>query len=41
MPYVWGGTTDNTADGLPQGGYVLPLKNGRLHQRFAWDRRVL
>jgi hypothetical protein len=24
-----------------QGVYVLPLKNGWLHQRFAWDRRVL
>jgi cell wall-associated NlpC family hydrolase len=42
MPYVWGGTTDTTADGLPHGGYDCSGFVWRVYKvsGFAWGARI-
>jgi cell wall-associated NlpC family hydrolase len=43
MPYVWGGTTDNTADGLERGGYDCSGFAWRVYKvsGLRWGRRIL
>jgi cell wall-associated NlpC family hydrolase len=43
MPYVWGGTTDNTADGLSHGGYDCSGFAWRVYKvsGLPWGRRIL
>jgi cell wall-associated NlpC family hydrolase len=43
MPYVWGGTTDNTADGLEHGGYDCSGFVWRVYKvsGLSWGRRIL
>ena len=43
MPYVWGGTTDNTADGLAHGGYDCSGFAWRVYKvsGFPWGRQIL
>jgi cell wall-associated NlpC family hydrolase len=43
MPYVWGGTTDNTADGLEHGGYDCSGFIWRVYKvsGLSWGRRIL
>ncbi len=43
MPYVWGGTTDNTADGLEHGGYDCSGFLWRVYKvsGLPWGRRIL
>lgn len=43
MPYVWGGTTDNTADGLPHGGYDCSGFVWRVYKLsgLPWGREIL
>lgn len=43
MPYVWGGTTDNTADGLEHGGYDCSGFAWRVYKvsGLAWGRQIL
>jgi cell wall-associated NlpC family hydrolase len=43
MPYVWGGTTDNTADGLEHGGYDCSGFAWRVYKvsGLPWGRRIL
>lgn len=42
MPYVWGGTTDNTADGLEHGGYDCSGFAWRVYKLsgLAWGRQI-
>ncbi len=42
MPYVWGGTTDNTADGLEHGGYDCSGFVWRVYKLsgLAWGRQI-
>jgi cell wall-associated NlpC family hydrolase len=42
MPYVWGGTTDNTADGLEHGGYDCSGFAWRVYKVSAlpWGREI-
>jgi cell wall-associated NlpC family hydrolase len=43
MPYVWGGTTDNTADGLEHGGYDCSGFAWRVYKvsGLSWGRKIL
>jgi cell wall-associated NlpC family hydrolase len=43
MPYVWGGTTDNTADGLERGGYDCSGFAWRVYKvsGLPWGRQIL
>ncbi|HXC44967.1 MAG TPA: NlpC/P60 family protein [Solirubrobacteraceae bacterium] len=43
MPYVWGGTTDNTADGLEHGGYDCSGFAWRVYKvsGLPWGKRIL
>lgn len=43
MPYVWGGTTDNTSDGLEHGGYDCSGFAWRVYKLsgLPWGRRIL
>jgi cell wall-associated NlpC family hydrolase len=43
MPYVWGGTTDNTADGLEHGGYDCSGFVWRVYKLsgLPWGRQIL
>jgi cell wall-associated NlpC family hydrolase len=43
MPYVWGGTTDNTADGLEHGGYDCSGFAWRVYKLsgLPWGRGIL
>jgi cell wall-associated NlpC family hydrolase len=43
MPYVWGGTTDNTADGLEHGGYDCSGFVWRVYKvsGLPWGRQIL
>jgi cell wall-associated NlpC family hydrolase len=43
MPYVWGGTTDNTADGLEHGGYDCSGFAWRVYKvsGLSWGRQIL
>jgi cell wall-associated NlpC family hydrolase len=43
MPYVWGGTTDNTADGLEHGGYDCSGFAWRVYKvsGLSWGRSIL
>jgi cell wall-associated NlpC family hydrolase len=43
MPYVWGGTTDNTADGLEHGGYDCSGFAWRVYKvsGLPWGRQIL
>jgi len=43
MPYVWGGTTDNTADGLEHGGYDCSGFVWRVYKLsgLKWGRQIL
>jgi cell wall-associated NlpC family hydrolase len=43
MPYVWGGTTDNTADGLEHGGYDCSGFAWRVYKvsGLRWGRQIL
>jgi cell wall-associated NlpC family hydrolase len=43
MPYVWGGTTDDTADGLEHGGYDCSGFAWRVYKvsGFSWGSRIL
>lgn len=43
MPYVWGGTTDNTADGLEHGGYDCSGFAWRVYKvsGLPWGRSIL
>jgi cell wall-associated NlpC family hydrolase len=43
MPYVWGGTTDNTADGLSHGGYDCSGFAWRVFKvsGLPWGRQIL
>jgi len=43
MPYVWGGTTDNTADGLAHGGYDCSGFAWRVFKvsGLPWGRKIL
>ena len=43
MPYVWGGTTDNRADGLEHGGYDCSGFAWRVYKvsGLSWGRRIL
>jgi len=43
MPYVWGGTTDNTADGLEYGGYDCSGFAWRVYKLsgLPWGRQIL
>ena len=43
MPYVWGGTTDNTADGLEHGGYDCSGFAWRVYKvsGLPWGRKIL
>lgn len=43
MPYVWGGTTDNTADGLEHGGYDCSGFAWRVYKvsGLSWGKSVL
>ena len=43
MPYVWGGTTDNTADGLEHGGYDCSGFVWRVYKvsGLPWGKRIL
>ena len=42
MPYVWGGTTDNTADGLVHGGYDCSGFAWRVYKvsGFSWGTQI-
>ncbi|HVR05598.1 MAG TPA: NlpC/P60 family protein [Solirubrobacteraceae bacterium] len=42
MPYVWGGTTDNTADGLEHGGYDCSGFAWRVYKvsGLSWGRQI-
>jgi cell wall-associated NlpC family hydrolase len=42
MPYVWGGTTDNTADGLEHGGYDCSGFIWRVYKvsGLSWGRQI-
>jgi cell wall-associated NlpC family hydrolase len=42
MPYVWGGTTDNTADGLERGGYDCSGFAWRVYKisGLPWGRQI-
>ncbi len=42
MPYVWGGTTDNTADGLVRGGYDCSGFAWRVYKvsGFSWGTQI-
>ncbi len=42
MPYVWGGTTDNTADGLEHGGYDCSGFVWRVYKvsGLPWGRQI-
>jgi cell wall-associated NlpC family hydrolase len=42
MPYVWGGTTDNTADGLEHGGYDCSGFAWRVYKvsGLPWGRQI-
>jgi cell wall-associated NlpC family hydrolase len=43
MPYVWGGTTDNTADGLEHGGYDCSGFVWRVYKvsGLPWGKQIL
>jgi cell wall-associated NlpC family hydrolase len=43
MPYVWGGTTDNTSDGLAHGGYDCSGFAWRVYKvsGFSWGKQIL
>ncbi len=43
MPYVWGGTTDNTADGLEHGGYDCSGFAWRVYKvsGLSWGKQIL
>jgi cell wall-associated NlpC family hydrolase len=43
MPYVWGGTTDDTADGLEHGGYDCSGFIWRVYKvsGLSWGRQIL
>lgn len=43
MPYVWGGTTDNTADGREHGGYDCSGFVWRVYKLsgLSWGRKIL
>ena len=43
MPYVWGGTTDDTADGLEHGGYDCSGFAWRVYKvsGLPWGKRIL
>lgn len=43
MPYVWGGTTDNTADGLEHGGYDCSGFAWRVYKvsGLPWGKKIL
>jgi cell wall-associated NlpC family hydrolase len=43
MPYVWGGTTDNTVDGLAHGGYDCSGFAWRVYKLsgLPWGRKIL
>ncbi len=43
MPYVWGGTTDNTADGLEHGGYDCSGFAWRVYKvsGLSWGKSIL
>jgi cell wall-associated NlpC family hydrolase len=43
MPYVWGGTTDDTADGLEHGGYDCSGFIWRVYKvsGFSWGKQIL
>jgi cell wall-associated NlpC family hydrolase len=43
MPYIWGGTTDNTADGLEHGGYDCSGFVWRVYKLsgLPWGRQIL
>jgi len=43
MPYVWGGTTDGTEDGLEHGGYDCSGFAWRVYKvsRLRWGRKIL
>lgn len=43
MPYIWGGTTDNTADGLEHGGYDCSGFVWRVYKvsGLPWGRQIL
>jgi cell wall-associated NlpC family hydrolase len=43
MPYVWGGTTDNTADGLEHGGYDCSGFAWRVYKvsGLPWGKQIL
>ncbi len=43
MPYIWGGTTDNTADGLEHGGYDCSGFAWRVYKvsGLPWGRQIL
>jgi cell wall-associated NlpC family hydrolase len=43
MPYIWGGTTDNTADGLEHGGYDCSGFAWRVYKLsgLPWGRQIL
>jgi cell wall-associated NlpC family hydrolase len=43
MPYVWGGTTDNTADGLEHGGYDCSGFAWRVYKLsgLPWGKQIL
>jgi cell wall-associated NlpC family hydrolase len=43
MPYVWGGTTDDTSDGLPHGGYDCSGFAWRVYKvsGFSWGKQIL
>jgi cell wall-associated NlpC family hydrolase len=42
MPYIWGGTTDNTADGLEHGGYDCSGFAWRVYKLsgLSWGRQI-
>jgi len=43
MPYVWGGTTDDTSDGLAHGGYDCSGFAWRVYKvsGFSWGKQIL
>ena len=43
MPYIWGGTTDGTEDGLEHGGYDCSGFAWRVYKvsRLPWGRKIL
>jgi cell wall-associated NlpC family hydrolase len=43
MPYIWGGTTDNTADGLEHGGYDCSGFAWRVYKLsgLPWGRQII